>query len=143
MAKIVDDKKKVVYRFYRNYQDLVRSAGEDKVHEPLVDIYETRDHLRIEFELPGVNKEDIEVYTIGERLYLHAVKRDEVLVEAEPKRREFLCMEREFGEYYREVELLVPCDNAAGKARLEEGVLVLEFPKLADHRGKRIDLPIE
>jgi len=143
MAKIVDDKKTVVYRFYRNYHDLAQSMGEDKVHEALVDIYETKDFLRIEVELPGVRKEDLEVYTIGDRLYVHALKREELSADAGSRRCEFLCMEREFGEFHREVELLVACNNAEGTARLEDGVLVVEFPKLADRRGKRIDLRIE
>jgi HSP20 family protein len=143
MAKINDDKKTVVYRFYRNYHDLARGMGEEKVHDAMVDIYETKDFLRVEVELPGVKKEDLEVYTIGDRLFVHALKREELLAEAASQRREFLCMEREFGEFKREIELSVSCNVSAGKARMEDGVLIVEFPKLADRRGQRIDLPIE
>jgi HSP20 family protein len=143
MGKVTDDKKPVVYRFQRSYHDLIRAAGEEKIHEPLVDIYETKDSLRIEIELPGVQRKDIEIYTIGDKLYVRAFKREDCPGGETAHKKEFLCLEREFGEYYREIEIMVPCDNSAGRAKISEGVLVIELPKLADRRGQRVNLPLE
>jgi len=143
MGKVTDDKKTVIYRFQRSYHDLIRAVGEEKVHEPLVDICETRDCLRIEVELPGVQKKDIEVYTIGDKLYVRAFKKEDCPGGEAAPRKEFLCLEREFGEYYREIEIIVPCDSAAGRAKFAEGVLVVELPKLEDRRGQKVNLPIE
>jgi len=143
MGKTIDDKKTMVYRFQRSYHDLAAGVGEEKVREPLVDIYETKDQLRIDVELPGVQKKDIEVYTIGSRLYIRAFRREELEAESEGQPRRFLCLEREFGEFYREVELLVACNTSQGKARFSGGVLAIELPKVADRRGSRRDLPVE
>jgi len=143
MGKTIDDKKTLVYRFQRSYNDLVRGVGDEKVREPLVDIYETREHLRIEVELPGVNKNDIEVYTIGARLYLRAFRREEIETENKGRLRRFLCLEREFGGFYREIELLLACDTSRGKAKFSNGVLVIEFPKVAERRGLRRELIVE
>ena len=143
VGKPVDDRKTVIYRFQRSYQDLVGAAGEEKIHEPLVDICETKTHLRLEVELPGVQKNDIELYTIGEKLFIHAYKKEGLIGDDEPGKREFLCLERQFGEFYREVELLVPCNRSEGKASFEDGVLIIVLPKVEDRRGVRQDLTIE
>ena len=143
MGKRIDDKKTMIYRYRRNYQDLVRTAIDEKAHEPLVDIYATQDQLRVEVELPGVLKGDVEVYSIGNRLYIRAFKREDIASETEDAPRGFLCLEREFGEYYREIELIVACDTSKGKAKFAEGVLTIELPKVVDRRGIRKDLPID
>jgi len=143
MGKTVDDRKTLIYRFQRSYQDLVRPAGEEKIREPLVDIYETRDCLRIEVDLPGVKKTDVEAYTIGNRLFVRAFKREDLVGDGECAPRRFLCLEREFGEFYREIELLVACNASQAKARFENGILIIEFPKITDRRGVRKDLSID
>jgi len=120
-----------------------RALGEDRVCEPAVDIFETKDHLLIEIELPGVKKEDIEVYVIRDRLYVRAQRFKEMDYEKEGVKRAYLCLERECGRYYREIELSVPCKTSQGRAKLENGILKVEFSKIEDRRGQRRDLNIE
>ena len=144
MAKVSDDTRTIIYRFQRGAQDyLIRSVDEDKVHEPLVDICETKSCLRIEVELPGVKKESIEVSSMGDRVYIRARKEEDMMVEAGNVKREFLCLEREFGEFYREIELQVAVDTAGGRAHLADGLLIIEFPKLSDRRCQRRVLNVE
>jgi HSP20 family protein len=52
-----------------------RSAEEpadDDVREPLVDIHEEEDHLLVLAELPGVDKDDVTLELVGDRLNLSA-----------------------------------------------------------------------
>ena len=142
MAKSKDEPEVVVYRFQRTFQSWMEpSLSDDRLHEPLVDIYETKDELVVEVELPGVEKEDIDAYTIHNRLYLRAFRNQEVFSGSAPT--QYLCMERIFGEFYREIELPVACDTGQAKARFENGVLVIKFPKITERRGKRKEIKIE
>ncbi len=133
----------MVYRIERNFQGLLEHAlGEDRICEPAVDIYEAKNSLIIEVELPGVNKEDLELYIITDRLYIRA-QRSQESDQEKGRSRSFLCLERECGQYYREIEIAVPCKTSLGKARLENGILTVEFEKVEDRRGQRRDLKVE
>jgi HSP20 family protein len=144
MGKRKYDKNSVVYRFHRNFQDSLEGPfRDDKVHEPYVDIYETPEHLRVEVELPGVKKQDIKAYILENRLHISAVKKDDFKQDPGSRKREFLCLEREFGEFYREIDLPVPCVNNKIKAKFEDGVLTVECPKLLDRRGQKTNLAID
>lgn len=134
----------MVFRFQRTFRDFAEgTGGEDRICEPAVDIFETKGHLLVEVELPGVKREDIEVYVIRDRLFIQAYKREDLDYVAEGGKRAYLCLERECGKYYREIELVVPCKAAQGKVRLENGILCMEFEKVEDRRGQRRDLKIE
>ena len=144
MAKPSDEREVKIYRVERSFQGyLDRALGEEKVREPLVDIYESRERVRIEVELPGVKRDEIEAYVIKDKVFVRGYKREEFYLEVGEEKRRFICLEREFGEYYREIEMPVPCNTAQGRARLEDGVLVIEFPKVEDRRGQRRDIKIE
>ncbi len=143
MAKQSKERNVVVYRFQRTFKSFLEpSLGEEKPHEPLVDMYEAENKLIVEVELPGVKKEDIEAYTIHNRLYLKAYRSSEISLSSESTR-QYLCLERIFGEFYREIELPVACDTSKAKAKLENGVLIIEFPRVEERRGKRRDIKIE
>ena len=142
MANSNDKPEVVVYRFQRSFQSWIEpSLSDDRLHEPLADIYETEDELVLEVELPGVNKEDIEAYTIHNRLYLRTFRNQEVFPGSAPA--QYLCLERIFGEFYREIELPVACDTSKAKAKFEQGVLVIKFPKIIERRGKKREIKIE
>lgn len=134
----------MVFQIHRSFVGFLKGTlGEERVCEPAVDIFETKDSLIVEIELPGVKKEDIEVYTIRDRLYVQAQRFENREIEQGTEKIAYLCLERECGRYYREIDLAVPCKTSQGKAKLENGILTIEFPKIEDRRGQRRDLPIE
>ena len=61
----------------------------------------------------------------------------------EARRLRFLCFERGHGRFSREIHLFSPVNTHQGKARLADGLLTLEFPKIADKRQAARVLPIE
>ncbi len=127
---------------YRGSHDLMIN---EKYYQPLLDIYETGESLKLEVELPGVSIKDIELYSIGNRLYLKADKHDfdPFCDRTASKRIDFLCMERKFGRFQREISLPVSCNTQAARAVFRNGVLVIEIPKIPDRRGRRLDIRIE
>ena len=63
---------------------------------PAVDILETNDSLKIEIEVPGLEKSDIKLEISGDTLILEGIKRDC----EKDQRSNYICMERRFG-YFR------------------------------------------
>jgi HSP20 family protein len=108
-----------------------------------MDLYEKADTVTIELELPGVNKDDIEVYVMRDLVTIEGVKLDNAGPTPSSGPLSFLRLERKQGRFFREIELPVPCNTRAGKARFERGLLVLEFEKVKDRRGQRCRIEIK
>ena len=117
----------------------------EKFYQPALDIYETRDSIRIEIELPGVSASEIELYSIGDTIYLKANKYDPEPIGSRSGsgRLNFVCMERKFGRFRRKVELPTPGNTQAAEAVYRDGVLRVDVPKVPDRRGKRVNIRIK
>lgn len=103
---------------------------------PRVDIWETSDSLRFAVELPGVNRDDIEIEVDGDRMTIRGERNS-------PQDREFLRVERPYGPFHRSFAIGVPVDHTAAAAHYRDGVLEIVLPK-AKHAGRqRAKVPIE
>jgi HSP20 family protein len=116
----------------------------DKFWEPLVDIYETRDALKIKIELAGVKPEDIhlEISGDGTALTVRGVRRDEELESG--GRTVFHQMEVYLGRFERTVPLppRVHVDREAIQASFRDGFLLVTLPKVTAPRPARTSIPI-
>jgi len=110
---------------------------------PSVDIYETGETVCMEVELPGVEREAIQVWTVQNWLFIEVEKRGCVPEAKSPGRINYLCLERKFGRIQRKIELPSPCHPQKAKARFQNGILTIEFQKITERRGRRLDIPIE
>lgn len=107
---------------------------------PNFDVFETKDHLVIKVEAPGMAKKDLTVVFQGHKLIVSGEKkepRDEQPVGA------YLCMERSFGKFTRSIYIDQAVDLAKAEAVLGQGVLTIGIPKLKDRRGSQIRLKIK
>ncbi|ABP94815.1 MULTISPECIES: archaeal heat shock protein Hsp20 [Metallosphaera] len=86
--------------------------------EPLVDVIEKNDEIRVVAEVPGVDKNDIKVKVNGDLLVISANSQDK--------------------KYYKEVELPAPVDENTAKANYKNGVLEVVMKKKAVATGKDI-----
>ncbi len=77
--------------------------------EPLVDVYDEGEKIRVVAELPGVEKENIKLKATGRRLVIRATNTDR--------------------KYYKEIDLPEEVDIKKAKARYKNGVLEVEIPK--------------
>jgi HSP20 family protein len=104
----------------------------DKFWEPLVDIYETRNSLRIKVELAGVRPEDIHLELAGDgsALTVRGCRRDEELESGE--RTMFHQMEVYLGPFERTVPLPshLNLDRDAIQAVFRDGFLNITLPKV-------------
>jgi len=115
-----------------------RPAGEDTpgMWNPAVDLYEKDDHYIIKAELPGIDKDDINVdlkdrvLTLsGERSYDNEVKEEN-----------YYRRERSFGKFQRAFTLPVDVDAEKIKAEFKDGVLQIKVPKPENKKAKRVTI---
>ena len=107
--------------------------------QPAVDIVETGASILILVEVPGFSAADLTVEVKGQLLVLSGVKPKP----APGEDIKFHCLERSQGRFGREIQLFWPVNSHRGTARLAEGLLTIEFPKIDDKRQAARRLPIE
>ncbi|MEJ9281603.1 MULTISPECIES: Hsp20/alpha crystallin family protein [Ureibacillus] len=104
------------------------------------DITETKDAYVVQADLPGFNKEDIQIDINNNYLTIRA-KRDDQTEERDEKDR-IIRKERHFGEFYRSF-YINDVDQDKIEAELNNGVLKITLPKITpDDEGpsKRIQI---
>lgn len=106
---------------------------------PNVDVFLTEKEVIIKAELAGVNKEELEVTTVHNRIIIRGVRRDD-------DRREscrFLVMEIHYGPFEAIIDLPPGFDPSMAKAVYSNGFLTVRVPAKtsADRSTRRV--PIE
>jgi HSP20 family protein len=114
----------------RNVNDLIPDFV------PSINIQETADGYHLEAELPGVQKEDVEVLVKGDCLVLRGKKKG-LNDEAEGR---YFCIERESGDFYRSIPIPLDVDKDKIIAELKDGVLRVDIKKSSNmhHTDKKI-----
>ena len=101
---------------------------------PSVDVYEKKDDLVVEVEVPGFSQSDLRISLHTSRLELRGAKRENPVSE----NIRYLRLEREYGKFRRTIPL--PCavlpDKAA--AYLENGILTICLKKMRETRQKEV-----
>jgi HSP20 family protein len=105
---------------------------------PAIDVYEDKDNFTVKVELPGMNKEDIEVSLHDGSLSVSGERKSETKREdAEVYR-----TERFFGRFQRTVTLPVPVTADKVKAQYKDGVLTVTLAKTEASKPKQIDVAV-
>jgi len=99
---------------------------------PSVDIFETNEGYVLEAEMPGVNKDGLEITLEGAEITItgHRVN--------VPPAGETLFRERRPVDYRRTFELDPAIDTGRISARMNQGVLTLTLPKSAKAKPQKI-----
>ena len=95
--------------------------------QPRIDVTDEGDALRVVAELPGMNRDDVELEVIDDMLIVSGDKRFESTREEQGCYR----VERSSGHFQRAVPLPAGIDLDRAEARFENGVLTLRVPKAA------------
>lgn len=98
----------------------------------LLDAYEADNVIELTAEVPGVRETDIEVSLEGDNLTISVEKRDQ----REGKQMHF--SERSYGRFQRSIKLPFAPDADSVNADVENGVLVIRFPRVESERTHRI-----
>jgi HSP20 family protein len=106
---------------------------------PAVDLYEDKNELVAKVDLPGLEKDDIEVNITDQALTVKGERKKE----EEIKEDDYYRSERSYGSFSRTVDL--PKDLAVDKARasFKNGLLEVRIPRTEDAKKKETKISID
>jgi HSP20 family protein len=99
---------------------------------PQVDEIEDDNAIHIKVELPGMDKEDVDISLSGGMLTIKGEKKRE----EEEKGKDFYRKERSFGSFRRTLPIPVEVDEAKIRASFKKGILSIDLPKTPEARKK-------
>jgi HSP20 family protein len=100
---------------------------------PSADLHETDDEVVVTTEVPGLDRDDLNLTITPEGLTIRGEKREQ----KEDKRKDFFVGEYRYGSFVRTVPLPPGLDLDRAEARVKNGVLTVRFPKAGARAGMR------
>ncbi|MFC5581120.1 Hsp20/alpha crystallin family protein [Rhodanobacter terrae] len=134
---------KSLSRFEQNapFDDIFRGFGlrpqwsELEAPDVRIDVSENDGAYRVKAEMPGVDKNDIDVSINGNQVAISAeIKRESKKKDDERD----ICTERYYGQVYRSFSLPDEVDSGKASAHYEGGVLTLELPKQKSSSARKL-----
>lgn len=119
---------------------LSRERGlRDRGFAPSVDVVENSNDIRITCDLPGVDKNDVDVSLSGNVLTIHGEKKgEEEKTDARIYRKE-----NWYGSFRRSLTLPAYVDRDKIDAEMKNGVLKLTLPKKEEAKQKQITVNVQ
>jgi HSP20 family protein len=116
------------------------ARGDDLgVKAPTVDVFEEKDDIVVKAELPGMEKENIEVNLTDHMLTIKGEKKKE----EEIKEEKYYRSERSYGAFVRTLELPRDVHGDKVKATFKNGVLEVRMPKTEEAKAKEIKVKVD
>jgi len=105
---------------------------------PALDVTEADDALEVTAELPGVNKEDVDVSIVSGMLTIKGEKKSE----KEDKQENAYMLERSYGSFSRSIPLPFELGTSDVDASFKDGVLKIRIPRPpeAKQEAKKIEI---
>jgi HSP20 family protein len=126
----------------RIFHELDRRSGTEPLageSSPAIDVYERDDSIEIVVDVPGVDAAALRVLARGDTVLIVGEK----TVRRPRAESSFHLVERDVGRFARTVRVTRACDIRMAKARLAHGELHLSLPKIAERRGRAIEIRID
>jgi HSP20 family protein len=106
---------------------------------PAVDIYEGKHGFLVKAEIPGMRKNEFEVYMSGDNLVIAGERKPE----AEEKYSGMCRAERFFGHFHRSLPLSSAVDANGINARYRDGILIVTCPKTEEAKPRPIAVKVD
>ena len=103
---------------------------------PAIDVSEDEHEIVLHAELPGMQREDIEIELTGDTLRLSGERQRENVSRGE----HFHRVERQYGAWQRTFSIEMPIDAEKVEAHFQDGVLTLRLPKQEAVKPRRIEI---
>lgn len=125
------------------FDDFFRDVGlrprwqELETPDMRIDVTENDRSYAVKAEIPGVNKDDIDVSIDGNQVTITAeIKRETKKKDDERE----ICTERYYGQIYRSFGLPSEVDSSKADAHYENGVLMLTLPKKQNGNAHKVTI---
>lgn len=119
--------------------DIWRRPLNSIMKEPKIDVEEKADAITVTAELPGIQKEDLQVDLDGRFLTLSGKKE----TNREEKHGTMHLSECHYGMFTRVISLPSEVDRDHVKAKFRRGVLKLKLPKTGDSKTRKVKILYE
>jgi HSP20 family protein len=106
---------------------------------PVVDLYEEKDEIVAKVELPGMEKDDIEVNITDHRLTVKGEKKKA----KEIKEENYYRSERSYGSFIHALDLPKEVQAEKAQASFKDGVLEIRLPKTEEAKKKEKKVKVE
>ncbi|MBP1723952.1 MAG: hsp 1 [Deltaproteobacteria bacterium] len=128
---------------YRLMNDLFKDAKPlayqpDRSFSPLMDIYETEDHLVVVMEIAGMKAEDIQVTFDKDILSISGSRKEP----SSPPKTRLHQMEIDYGKFQRTLRIPFPLKSDDFRATYRQGFLVITVPKSQESIPPRVEVKI-
>lgn len=110
-----------------------------EVNAPAVDLFEEKDDIVVKAEIPGMDKDNIEVNLSDHMLTIKGEKKKS----EEVKEENYYRSERSYGSFTRTLELPKEVHADKVKATFKNGVLEIRLPKTEQAKAKEIKVKVE
>ena len=114
-------------------------GDELEVRAPAVDLFEEKDDIVVKAELPGMEKDNIEVNLTDNTLTIKGEKKKE----EEVKEENYYRCERAYGSFVRNIELPKSVHADKVKASFKNGILEVRIPKTEEAKTKEIKVKVD
>lgn len=108
------------------------------MYSPRVDVFQTDKDVIVKAEIPGVGKEDLNLYVDENSVRISGqIKR-----EKDFKDENIYRTERHYGSFSRSVPLPEGVKAEEAQAKYNDGILTITIPKMepSKHKGRKIDI---
>lgn len=102
-----------------------------------VDIWEDADHIYVEAELPGFQKEDVDITMENSTLTIAAERKAESKQENQG---DWLLNERRYARFLRSFTLPPTVDEGSVQAKLQDGVLKITLNKREETKPRKVQV---
>jgi HSP20 family protein len=106
---------------------------------PAVDFYEEKDHIVVKAELPGIDKNNIEVNLADHTLTIKGEKKKA----EEVKEKNYYRSERSYGSFVRTLELPTDVHGDKVKATFKDGILEVRLPRTEEAKRKEVKVKVD
>ena len=131
-------------RLNRFFDDFGRRTDEEGMDGgdwiPAVDIYQSdANEVVLKAELPGLEREDIDVKVENNTLTIKGERRQDV----EVKKEHFHRVERSYGAFSRSFSLPSTIDSGKVRAEYRDGVLTVSLPLREESKPRQIQVAVQ
>lgn len=114
-------------------------TDEMELRPPTVDVFEEKDDIVVKAELPGIEKDNIDVNLTDRTLTIKGEKKKEEDIKEE----NYYRAERSYGSFLRTLELPNEVRAEKVKATFNNGILEVRMPKTEEAKAKEVKVKVE
>lgn len=127
-----------MYRLQREmnrlFGDMLSGTTRTASSYPAINVLADEDSAMITAEIPGVNKEDLEINVTGDTLTITGERKPDEL----PENTRYHRRERSHGKFDRNIQLPYTIDVNKVKAKFTNGILEIVLPRIEAEKPKKI-----